>query len=86
MLALGGPNLSKRKTTKVKHRVRVPYKDCPALMGQLIELGDNRLALFVRLCMLTACRPGELVKAEWSQFDVEARVWTKTARDHQARS
>jgi len=44
----------------------------------------------VRLIMLTGCRPGEAMKAKWTEFDREAAVWTKPSshtkqkREHRA--
>lgn len=33
--------------------------------------------LALRFILLTGCRKGEALKADWSQFDLEARVWVK---------
>jgi integrase len=52
----------------------------PAEVGVLLRRIDQykgqpttRLAL--QLLMLFACRPGELRQAQWSEFDIEGRVW-----------
>ena len=52
----------------------------PAELGLLLHRIDQykgqpttRLAL--QLLMLLACRPGELRQAEWSEIDIEGRVW-----------
>lgn len=52
----------------------------PAKVGVLLRRIDQykgqpttRLAL--QLLMLFACRPGELRQAQWSEFDIEGRVW-----------
>jgi integrase len=67
----------------------------PTAVGKLCRAIDSyvgkgslvRLAL--RLLSLTLARPGEVAKAEWSEIDFGARIWTipatkmKMRRDHQ---
>lgn len=64
------------KTRKVQHRAAATRAELPELLqavsgyeGQLI----TRIAL--QVLILTFVRPGELRKAKWSEFDLEAKVW-----------
>lgn len=52
----------------------------PAKMGDLLRAMDSYAGSFVvrcalRLAPLVFVRPGELRKAEWSEFDLDAAVW-----------
>ncbi|MGC1779747.1 MAG: integrase arm-type DNA-binding domain-containing protein [Xanthobacteraceae bacterium] len=80
--------------TSPKSKPRPGLTD-PVAVGKLCRAIDGyvgkgvlvRLAL--RLLSLTLLRPGEVAKAEWSEFDFESRVWAipaakmKMRRDHQ---
>jgi integrase len=50
--------------------------------------GYPETVMCVRLVALTACRPGEAINAEWSEFDFDARLWRcpaakmKAKREH----
>jgi integrase len=50
--------------------------------------GYPETVMCLRLIALTACRPGEAINAEWSEFDCEARLWRcpaekmKSRREH----
>ena len=43
--------------------------------ARLAEL-DSMTALALRFAILTAARAGEVTGARWSEFDIEAKVWT----------
>jgi len=47
------------------------------LMKVLIEYPDRESANAIMLALLTGARQGELLSAEWSQFDLVEGVWTK---------
>jgi integrase len=71
----------------VQHFAALPYEQMPAFLGQLREQqGVGPLAL--EFAILTACRSGEVLKAQWSEIDREARLWvipaerTKRLREH----
>jgi integrase len=49
------------------------------LSEALTELPDQGAANAVRLLLLTGARRGEVLAAKWSDFDLEAGVWTKPA-------
>jgi integrase len=60
---------------KVTHRAALPYAEMSAFMQELrATAGQSALAL--ELQVLTATRPGEVVGAGWSEFDLKAGVWT----------
>ncbi len=52
----------------------------------LSEIGDTPGADFFRLMMLTGCRPVEVMRATWEQFDVEPGFWVKPASTTKQRS
>jgi len=47
--------------------------------------GYPETAICLRLISLTACRPGEAADAEWSEFDVESKLWRRPAAKMKAR-
>lgn len=66
------------KVAKVRHHPAMPYAELPAFMATLTERKAlSRTAL--RACILTASRPNEICGARWSEFDLEAEVWTVPA-------
>jgi integrase len=76
-----------RKVTPVQHHPALPYAEVSKFMGKLRER-TGMSALCLELLVLTAVRSGEALKAEWVEFDREARLWTvpasrtKTGREH----
>jgi integrase len=58
------------------------------LTKALAEHRDQQAANIVRLLLLTGARRGEVLAAQWNQFDLENGIWskpassTKQARDH----
>ncbi|SDQ41785.1 site-specific integrase [Pseudoxanthomonas sp. CF125] len=63
------------KLKKVKHHAAMPYSQVPALMAQARERsGIARVAL--QFTVLTAVRTNEVTGAVWSEFDLQAKVWT----------
>jgi integrase len=75
------------KVQKVKHFAALPYKDQPAFMVELRKR-KSITARMLELCILTTTRTGELIAAQWEEFDLEAKVWTipdsrtKTKKEH----
>lgn len=67
--------LPKRKPGARAHHPAMPYGLVPAFVEEL----KARPALSARaleLVILTAARTSEVVKAEWSEFDLAAKLWT----------
>jgi integrase len=49
------------------------------LLDVLAGLEDRQVANIIRLLMETGCRPGELFKSTWAQFEKEPGIWVKPA-------
>ena len=75
------------KVAPVRHHAAMPYTDVPTFLRDL-RTRDVRAARALEFLILTAARTGEVVGAEWSEIDVDARVWTvpasrmKSGREH----
>lgn len=63
------------KLKKVEHRAALPYAEIGAFMTDLRQQGGLG-ALALELQILTACRPGEVANAQWTEFDLDAATWT----------
>jgi integrase len=58
-----------------EHHEAMPYSEVPEFLRSLAgQRGTAAKAL--RFLILTAVRTGELIKAEWGEFDLDNRVWT----------
>lgn len=62
-----------RRVAKVKNHVAIPYADAPALFAAATETTTGQLLRFI---MLTAVRFNEAARATWSEFNLDAAVWT----------
>lgn len=51
--------------------------ELPALLAAIGGHGDKQAANIFRLLLLTGARRGEVLGAEWSQFDLDTGVWVK---------
>jgi integrase len=63
---------------KGKHQAAVTPEELPALLRAIDgygELGDKLTGHALRLLALTFVRTGELIAAEWDEFDLDAAVW-----------
>lgn len=75
------------KVRRVTHHAAIEIDDMPAVYAGLTKT-DGMSYRAVRFTLLTAVRAGETTGAQWSEFDLEAGVWTipaarmKMARDH----
>jgi integrase len=66
---------AKAKIVKVTHHAAMPYTDVPAFIDQLPDnSGVGSFAL--EFLILTAARSSEAIRAQWPEFDLDARVWT----------
>lgn len=73
--------LSKADKKKARRREHLPamhWRDLPALMQQLAAR-DDRDATALRLLILTASRSHMVRFASWSEFDLDAAVWSLPA-------
>jgi integrase len=53
----------------------VPYRETPALIAR-ISAAEGIAARCLELAVLCAARTSEVLLAEWSEFDLDAAVWT----------
>ena len=78
---------AKSKVARVEHHAALPFKAMPAFMADL-RTRDGAAARALEFAILTAARTGEVIGAQWSEIDFEARIWTqpatrtKTHREH----
>jgi len=75
------------KRARVKHHPAMPWSELPAFMAALRENGSMS-ALALQFTILTACRTGEVLGAQWAEIDLERAIWTipgarmKAKREH----
>jgi integrase len=77
------------------HFRALPYAELPAFMTELRALRQESglthyvAAFALELCILTATRANETLRAQWSEIDLAQRIWTllshrmKSGRPHQ---
>lgn len=76
-----------RVRRQAKHHAALPYADIADFMAALDER-EGTGALALEFLILTAARSGEVRGATWSEFDLEAGLWTipggrmKAKREH----
>jgi integrase len=64
------------KRAPVESRKPIPRTQLAEVNKTLkAEIGSRRMALALRLLMLTFVRPGELRAAKWSEFDLDVSLW-----------
>ena len=66
------------------HHAAMPYRDVPAFMEQLAARPAIS-ALALRFAILTAARSGEVLRARWSEIDLDDALWTIPAERMKAR-
>lgn len=75
------------KVRKVTNHAAMPYADLPAFMDQLLG-GESLSRKALAFTVLTATRTGEVINADWPEFDLRAGTWTipagrmKAGREH----
>lgn len=75
------------RVQRVAHHPAMPYPEVPAFVAELSRNGSVS-ALALQLLILTACRTGEVLQAQWEEVDLQAATWTipasrtKTHREH----
>lgn len=78
---------AKSKIARVEHHAALPFKAMPAFMRDL-GTRPGAAARALEFAILTAARTGEVIGAQWSEIDFEARLWiqpaarTKTRKEH----
>ncbi|MGV8841858.1 MAG: tyrosine-type recombinase/integrase [Pseudomonas sp.] len=69
-----------------RHHPHVTFAELPELLGKVEAANIQTPTRYaIRLLTLTAVRPGELRQAPWSEFDLDAAVWTIPAARMKAR-
>lgn len=56
------------------HHAAMPYEELRGFIAKLRER-DALAAIALELCVLTATRTSEVLKARWDEIDMEAKVW-----------
>lgn len=69
----------KKKARKRQHFSAMKWQDVPALMVKLNALGNVRDATATRLMILTGARSHMVRFASWSEFDLNAGIWSLPA-------
>src|SRR5262249_4868249 len=66
---------AKAKVAPVKHYEAMPYAEVPAFVKRLRTMSGTA-ARALEFTIMTASRTSEVLGAVWSEFDLEARMWT----------
>lgn len=64
-----------RGKKKVQHHAALPYEELPAFMAKL-RAEDYIGARMLELTILTCVRTGEMLGMEWSEIDLDKKLWT----------
>lgn len=75
--------LPKRSKLQRGHHAAMEYKDVPAFMVALHKR-ESMAALALEFLILAACRSGEVRHAEWSELNIDNRVWAIPAEKMKA--
>jgi integrase len=69
------------------HHAAMPYAEVPAFMAGFAGQ-ESISALVLRYLIMTAARTGEVIGAQWNEFDLESKLWIipaarmKAGREH----
>ena len=84
----GMPLPLKGASKRVRHHPALPFAELPAFMAEL-RRRDSVSARALEFTILTAARTSEALGAKWSEFDLDAGVWTipaermKAGKEHE---
>ena len=67
--------LDQKPTSRI-HFPAMPYKDVPSFLNGVVRTKQDATRVVLEFLILTAARSGEVRGAVWSEFDLEASVWT----------
>lgn len=70
------PTISKRK--RVEHHAAMDWREVPAFMAEL-RTRSSMSSWALQFTILTACRTGEVIGAQWSEIDLERALWAVPA-------
>lgn len=68
--------LPKRSKASKGHHAAMEYAKLPAFFARLREERDSLSCIALQVTILTACRTSEVLLADWSEFDLEGKLWT----------
>lgn len=68
--------LPKRTKASKGHHAAMDYRELPAFYKRLTEDRDSLSSVALQITILTACRTSEVLLADWSEFDLDNRMWT----------
>lgn len=63
------------QVARVKHHPALPYTEVGAFMQQLRQNGGSATRA-LEFTILTAARTNEVIQAEWSEFDLDLKMWS----------
>jgi integrase len=69
------------------HHAAMPYEDVATFIAKL-RAREATAGLALELCILTAARSGEILGMQWSEIDIDKKIWTvpanrmKAGREH----
>lgn len=66
------------KVAKVEHHAAMPFGDLPAFMSEL-RAAAGLTSRALEFTILTAARTTEALGAQWSEFDLDKKIWTVPA-------
>jgi integrase len=66
---------ARSRVRQVKHHSALPYGEAAAFMT-IVRSQHSTSALALEFAILTAARTGEVVGAEWTEIDLDRRLWT----------
>lgn len=78
---------ARTRVKKVEHHAALPYAELPSFVSELRER-PAVAARALEFLILTAARTGEVIRADWSEIDLEKKIWTippermKAGREH----
>lgn len=68
--------LPKRTKASKGHHAAMDYRELPAFYKRLTEDRGSLSSVALQITILTACRTSEVLLADWSEFDLDNRLWT----------
>jgi integrase len=75
-----------KQATRDDHHAALPYFEVPAFMARLRASTDGEIArLAFEFLILTAARTSEVLKAPWTEVNLEERLWTVAAERMKAK-
>ncbi len=78
---------ARSRVRSVRHHTALPYAELPAFVTELRKR-DAPAALAMQFLILTAARTGEIIGADWTEINLEQRIWIvpaermKAGREH----